>query len=117
MTECGAKVKTIENKWSPCLREKYHEGGCNPYSNTAPLAQQAKGNPATEDDVNKYLGKLVVGRTATGQVQFVGRVMAYVGKPTLQVRMLDGTQVPWVAEMCEVIQIAPEAVAKMFEGK
>jgi hypothetical protein len=35
---CGAPVKTADQQLLPCLREKGHEGGHNPFSNTPPKA-------------------------------------------------------------------------------
>lgn len=34
---CAAPVKTVDNSIQPCIREKGHSGGHNPFSVTAPV--------------------------------------------------------------------------------
>jgi hypothetical protein len=34
---CGVPVKTVDNSTKPCLREKGHKDGHNPFSDTPPV--------------------------------------------------------------------------------
>ncbi len=65
----------------------------------------------------KFLGKIVVGRTALGEVQFVGQCVSFTDAPTVTVNLPDGSQAHWHAELCEVIELNPalEWLVKFFE--
>lgn len=106
---CNNELRCVDNIKRPCLRKKYHTGPCNPFSDAGPeeIAKPAK--PA-----DNYLNKLVVAYTTQGQVHFVGRCVSYTDRPTLQVRLPDGTQVSWVADLCKPVELPLEAVEKLL---
>jgi hypothetical protein len=63
---------------------------------------------------NRYLNKLVIAKTAQGQIQFVGRCVSYTAQPTISVRLPDGTQANWIAAMCTVVDIDEKALDLML---
>ena len=58
----------------------------------------------------KYLSKFVAIRTAPGELVGVGQVIAYTHRPTVSVRMPDGTQKHWIADLCEVLPLKDDVV-------
>jgi hypothetical protein len=64
-------------------------------------------------DSEKFLGKLVVGRTAQGELHFVGRCVCYADHPTVGVNRPDGSQVHWAAHLCTIVDMDEKAV-EMF---
>jgi hypothetical protein len=105
---------------APCLREKYHAGPCNPFSDSPPNTEQPKTRNATvpfavavphSDD---YLGKLVVARDAQGGIVTVGKCVAYTDRPTLTIQDVSGKQVHWIADLCEAVALDLKAVEALI---
>ena len=101
--KCSKEIKTTDADRKPCMRDLGHLGPCNPF-------QGDEGGRLSVNAGDNYLGKLLVGRTAQGQVQFVGKCVTYTDKPTVAVRLLDDTQVTWLAELCQVVELEPAAI-------
>lgn len=59
MENCDKPVRCYDYMTRKCIREKGHTGGCNPFSNTAPLDQQVqeKKNDKTAGQGSRDVGK------------------------------------------------------------
>ena len=80
----------------------------------------AGGKPETKQvkvTGSNLVGRLLVGKTAMGAVEFVGVCVSYTEVPTVKVRCPDGTEVSWVAQLCEVVELSKEALEKLLPMK
>ena len=59
---------------------------------------------------DQYLGKYVAIRTAQGDLVDVGQCISYTDRPTIGVNTLDGKQVDWIADLCEVLPLKDDVV-------
>ena len=66
-------------------------------------------------DHKNYIGKLVVARTAQGDLVAVGRCVSFVDAPTVGINTNDGHQIHWRADMVRVIDnLSTEEVDAIF---
>ena len=66
--------------------------------------------------MDDFIGKMVVARTGTGQVQAIGICRAACDAPTLQITELDGRIVHWRADMCKVVDLADDELKYIKMG-
>ena len=64
-------------------------------------------------EANRFLGKIVVARTAQGERHIVGIVVSYCDAPTVNIRRPNGTQANWRADLCEVLPIDDDVAAEL----
>ncbi len=62
-------------------------------------------------DSQTYLSKLVVARTAHGDLVGVGLCVAYCDAPTLTLNTLDGSQIHTRADLCKVVPLSDDEAA------
>lgn len=65
---------------------------------------------------DEYLGKLVVVKWATGEFHSVGVCISYTDRPTIGVELPDGSQMNWIADLCEVKDIGQEAAESLLSN-
>lgn len=58
----------------------------------------------------KYLNKLVTIRDAQGGLVGIGHCISYTDEPTIGVNLADGSQVHWIADLCDVSDLKEDAV-------
>ena len=63
------------------------------------------------------LDRLVIARTGLGALHAVGRVIAYCDGPTVTIEQSDGSRVHWRADLCEIVEMEPDAVQILMSGK
>lgn len=81
---------------------------------SVPAEPSSERNDVTEN-AKRYLGKLLVLRTGPGERHAIGQCVSYCDAPTVTIRQLDGTEIHWRADLCEVRDLTLEEVGVLVE--
>lgn len=66
-------------------------------------------------NAEKYLGKLVIARTAQGEFKFIGKCISICDAPTIGINLRDGERAHWRVDMVEVVDLPKEAIDALLE--